>query len=225
MKTDRNICPSCSAKSTCRSSLCKNCGEVLVYPSFGAIAIWRLGEVRKVILDGIVREIEKSFRLPVVIQPCFLDPSPSRRPAWNGASATAFLNQVERRSGKGTVFSVGITEENIVPGAGWNYLFGYAYLGLPSCAVSLHPLSSDRPKPSLLIRRAAAIAIHEIGHNCGLDHHCYDDNIACVMTADTSLDCLELVDQGTHKFCTECQSIVDHKLASQRQKIARHYQQ
>ncbi len=63
------------------------------------------------------------------------------------------------------------------------------------------------------IRRAATIAIHEIGHNCGLDHHGYDEGIDCVMTADTELDCLERLDEGTHRFCRACQSVVDRKLA------------
>jgi predicted Zn-dependent protease len=100
-----------------------------------------------------------------------------------------------------------------VPGAAWNYLFGYAYLGMPSCVMTLHQMSSDEPAMPLLVKRAAAIAIHEIGHNCGLDHHGYDDGIDCVMTADTELDCLERLDEGTHQFCRACQTVVERKLA------------
>ena len=73
-------------------------------------------------------------------------------------------------------------------------------------------MSSDDPGMALLVERAAAIAIHEIGHNCGLDHHGYDEGIDCVMTADTPLDCLERLDEGTHKFCRECRKVVDRKL-------------
>jgi predicted Zn-dependent protease len=160
--------------------------------------------------------IGKSLRLPVVVQPALLDPRPSRRAEWRGASATAFLNQVDRRTDRGTVFSLGITEENIVPGAAWNFLFGYAYLGQPSCVITLHQMSSASPKARDLVRRAATIAIHEIGHNCGLDHHGYDEDIACVMTADTELDCLERLDEGTHRFCRTCQLVVDRKLARHR---------
>jgi predicted Zn-dependent protease len=192
---------------------CANCREDLLVPSKGSIALWRLGEVRSAVLNGVVSEISKSLRLPVIVQPAHLDPRPSRRPGWNGASATAFLNQVDRRSRRGTVFAVGITEENIVPGAAWNYLFGYAYLGMPSCVMTLHQMSSDEPAMPLLVKRAAAIAIHEIGHNCGLDHHGYDDGIDCVMTADTELDCLERLDEGTHQFCRACQTVVERKLA------------
>jgi predicted Zn-dependent protease len=73
-------------------------------------------------------------------------------------------------------------------------------------------MSSDNPSTSLLVKRAATIAIHELGHNCGLDHHGYDEGIACVMTADTELDCLDRLDEGTHRFCRSCQKVVDRKL-------------
>lgn len=213
LKTDSNLCPVCGAASPLHARLCKNCGTHTLLDSKGAIALWQLGDVSPAVLAGVILIIGKSLKLPVVVQPSLLDPRPSRRRDWNGASATAFLNQVDRRSLRSTVFSVGITGENIVPGAAWNYLFGYAYLGQPSCVVSLHQMSSDNPTPAELIRRASTIVIHEIGHNCGLDHHGYDEGIACVMTADTELDCLERLDEGTHQFCRECQQVVDRKLA------------
>ncbi len=34
----------------------------------------------------------------------------------------------------------------------------------------------------------------------------------CVMTADTELDCLERLDEGTHRFCRLCQRVVARKL-------------
>jgi predicted Zn-dependent protease len=216
MKTDKNVCPACGAALARDALVCADCGAPLVLVSKGAVVVWRLGKVRPGVLDGVVRMIGKSLGLPVVVQPALLDTRPSWRPGWRGASATAFLNQVDRRVVRGTVFSLGITEENIVPGAAWNYLFGYAYLGLPSCVVSLHQMSSDKPKSRVLVQRAATIAIHELGHNCGLDHHGYDEGIACVMTADTDLDCLERLNQGTHRFCRACQQVVDRKLARHR---------
>lgn len=85
---------------------------------------------------------------------------------------------------------------------------------MPFCVVRLHEISSDPPGTSLLVKRAATIAIHEIGHNCGLDHHDYDEGIACVMTANTELDCLERHDEGMHRFCRACQHVVDRRLVS-----------
>ena len=212
MKSDSNLCPECGAGAPIKSRLCASCATPVVRGAKGSIEFWRLGDVRPAILNGMVRVVSHSLGLPVVRQPSFLDPRPSRRTGWNGVSATAFLNQIDRRSRRGTTFSVGITEENIVPGASWNYLFGYAYLGMPSCVVSLHELSSDDPSTALLVKRAAAIAIHEIGHNCGLDHHDYDEGVACVMTADTDLDCLDRLDEGTHRFCRACSKAVERKL-------------
>lgn len=212
MKTDSNLCPNCGVGSPPGCRLCPACATPVVIDAKGSIDIWCLGNIRPAVLNGVVRIVSKSLGLPVVVQPSFLDPRPSQRPGWNGISATAFLNQIDRRSHKGTAFSVGLTEENIVPGAAWNYLFGYAYLGVPSCVVSLHEMSSDSPSTSLLVKRAATIAIHEIGHNCGLDHHGYDEGIDCVMTADTELDSLDRLDEGTHRFCRSCQRVVDRKL-------------
>ena len=217
MKSDSNICLACGGRASLKARECAGCGETLLLQSKDSIAVWRLGEVRPAILDGFVRMIGQALKLPVVVQPALLDPRPSRRDEWWGVSATAFLNQVERRARRGTVFSLGLTEENIVPGAAWNFLFGYAYLGLPSCVVSLHQLSSDDPKPRVLVRRAATIAIHEIGHNCGLDHHGYDEDIDCVMTGDSDLDSVENLDEGTHRFCRECQRVVERKLARHRE--------
>lgn len=212
MKTDSNLCSVCAARTPLQRAFCGHCQTPVVVDTRRAVALWRLGKVRSQVLAGVRRAISRSLGLPVIVQPSFLDPRPSFRTGWNGNSATAFLNQVDRRSRRGTIFSVGITEENIVPGAQWNYLFGYAYLGMPSCVISLHEMSSDHPGTALLVKRAAAVAIHEIGHNCGLDHHGYDEDIACVMTADTPLDCLERLDEGTHKFCRACQRFVDRKL-------------
>ena len=212
MKSDFNLCPDCGARATTGRRHCPTCTTPLLLDAMDSIQFWRLGEIRPAVLNGMTRTVSKAFGLPVVVQPSFLDPRPSRRAGWNGISATAFLNQIHRRSRRGTPFSVGLTEENIVPGAAWNYLFGYAYLGMPSCVVSLHQMSSDDPQTRDVVRRAAAVAIHEIGHNCGLDHHGYGDGIACVMTADTDLDCLELLDDGTHRFCRSCRQVVDRKL-------------
>lgn len=212
MKSDSNLCPECGDRSPLNRRLCADCGAPVVLDAKGSVEFWRLGEIRPAILKGVVRVVSQSLGLPMVVQPSFLDPRPSRRAKWNGVSATAFLNQIDRRSRRSTYFSVGITEANIVPGTNWNYLFGFAYLGMPSCVVSLHEMSSDNPATPLLVKRAATIAIHEIGHNCGLDHHGYDEDIACVMTADTDLDCLERLDEGTHRFCRACQNVVNCKL-------------
>lgn len=41
---------------------------------------------------------------------------------------------------------------------------------------------------------------------CGMPGSCTK------LTADTELDCLERLDEGTHRFCRSCQRAVDRKL-------------
>ena len=52
-----------------------------------------------------------------------------------------------------------------------------------------------------------------------MDHHGYDEAIACVMTGDSDLDSVENLDQGTHRFCHECQRVVERQLARYRNAV------
>lgn len=218
MKSDRNICTECGRSEALDAAVCQGCGWRLLLPAKGAVAIWRPGQVRGDVLDGVVRGIAGALRMPVVIQPALLDPWPSQQPAWSGVSATAFLNQIHRRTIHGAALNVGITETNIVPGSAWNFVFGYAYMDEPACVVSLHSLTSDKPRLPLLVERATAIILHEIGHNCGLEHHDYEDSIDCLMTADTECDSLELLDSSSATFCRPCRERVEERLHPRRRK-------
>ncbi len=102
---------------------------------------------------------EKPLGGAVVIQPTYLDERASSRSEWKGLSAGVFLAQVYRRHRKGTFVNLGMTAQNIVPSRRYNFLFGYAYLGLPAATISLHPLSQDTPDSELLIERAVKIAM------------------------------------------------------------------
>ena len=171
-----------------------------------------MGSVDKKVLQILARGLEDSFGIGVVIQPSLLNEKPSLRPEWNGISATVFLNQVHRRHQKKTFVNLGVTERNIVPDARHNFLFGYAYMGLPAAVVSLHPLSDDHPSPPKLAARLLRIAVHEIGHTLGLNHHEYDEGIDCVMIGDEEMDCLASVDQGSAKFCVKCRKLIQKHL-------------
>lgn len=218
MKYDRNICPDCGCSEPLDAAVCRGCGGRLLLPAKGAIAMWRLGQVRGDLLDGVVHGVAAALGMPIVVQPALLDPRPSHRSGWCGVSASAFLNQVHRRAIHGAALNVGITERNVVPGSAWNFVFGYARMDEPACVVSLHPLSLDKPRLPLLIKRATAIILHEIGHNCGLEHHDYEDGIHCSMTADTERDSLELLDNSSSKFCRPCRKRVEERLNPRRRK-------
>jgi predicted Zn-dependent protease len=113
--------------------------------STGKLCLWRLGDIRDGILGNIAHELRLAFQFPVLIQPAYLDERPSARPTWKGPSSTVFLEQVHRRHRAGTFVSLGITEANIVPDARHNFLFGYAYLGLPAAVISLNAMDAEYP--------------------------------------------------------------------------------
>lgn len=201
---DANICENCSLYLPTWKKVCPNCHQSIVLDSASRISIWRLGDIRDGVVGHIARNLRAAFGMNVVIQPGYLDPRPSSRPRWRGLSANVFLRQVYRRHLRGTAVSIGMTESNIVPDQNHNFLFGYAYLSLPSAVISLHQMSVDHPSLERLAARASAIAVHEIGHTFGLDHHAYDSGVDCVMVGDEEVDSLEAIDAGTIRFCRGC---------------------
>ena len=209
---DRNICCHCDAHVPVEELNCPDCRQPLVLDTEGRTSIWQLGEVRDGVLGPLAAGLRNAFKADVVIQPGCLDPRPSERPDWRGISATVFLNQVHRRHRRGSFVSIGVTEENIVPDAMHNFLFGYAYLGFPAAVVSLHPLLGDDPAPDVLTHRLLSVAVHEVGHTLGLDHHDYDEGIDCVMVADEEVDSLDTIDEGLALFCKACMRTVARQL-------------
>lgn len=208
MKNDFNICEHCNLLHPISQALCTTCGQPLFAESRGKLSVWRLGDIEDGVLGHIVRGVCDTFGVQAVIQPGFINEHPSERPRWKGRSANVFLDQILERHTKGTVVSLGITEDNIVPSARYNFYFGYGYMDLPAAVISLCPLRKDDPSVELLVHRAVSNAVHELGHTAGLDHHRYEDDIDCVMVGDEEEDSLETIDSGSSEFCDACAKVI-----------------
>ena len=68
----------------------------------------------------------------------------------------------------------------------------------------------------LSVTRAVKIALHEIGHTFGLDHHSYEDGVDCLMIGDAEVDSVETVDSRGGRFCADCAAVVARRLALRR---------
>ncbi len=204
MSKDFNICEHCSVYHPPMKKSCNGCNQSLVLDSRGKIAIWRLGDVEDGLLGPLASALKESFGYPVIIQPGFIDGRPSDRPLWNGRAAEVILNQMIARKTRGAIANLCVTEENIVPNASYNFLFGYAYMGWRVAAMGIAPLKADGSKKRLLISRIQKIAIHELGHGFGLDDHEYNGS-DCIMCGDVEEDSLDTVDSGGGHFCASCE--------------------
>lgn len=207
---DYNLCENCNEYHHLDEAECGLCGQPLVLNSKGAISVWRLGDIEDGVIGPILAGIRRSFGRKVVLQPSYIreDLSDRSTQGWNGISATVFLNQVDARhaASEGAFLSLGITKENIVPSSDYNFLFGYAFED--AAVMSLAPLEEDEPERDLLVDRAVKIAVHELGHGLGLDHHGYEDGVECTMVGDEEVDDLDTVDEGTAELCRDCRKVV-----------------
>ncbi len=95
-----------------------------------------------------------------------------------------------------------MTPRDLTPGEGWNYVFGMASLVDRVGVWSLARLADARTPRALLLRRAASVAFHEIGHMLGI-WHC--TTYECCMNGANSLRESDAVPLA---FCPECDAKV-----------------
>jgi archaemetzincin len=95
-----------------------------------------------------------------------------------------------------------ISEKDIYPGPGWNFVFGIASFADRVGVTSIFRLQNTVAAGStdlLCLKRLFSIASHEIGHMFSI-HHC---NFAkCSMNGSNSLD---ETDRCVSRLCSECQ--------------------
>jgi archaemetzincin len=95
-----------------------------------------------------------------------------------------------------------MTPRDLTPGHGWNYVFGMASLVDRVGVWSLARLADARTPRAVVLRRAASVALHEIGHMLGI-WHC--TTYECCMNGANSLRESDAVPLA---FCPECDAKV-----------------
>jgi predicted Zn-dependent protease len=207
-----HLCKACGHGNGMRNTICEWCGEILLLDANGGVAIWQIGRVSKSHLMALADGVAKAFGLKAVIQLAVIPDKNYEREGWSGLAVTPMLNDLLSRHRRGVTLNLGVTASNVVPDSYHNFLFGMAYMGLPAAVLGIEPLTWDAPSPTKLKVRMLQIAIHELGHCLGLDHHGYDDGIDCVMIGDEEVDSVEGIDSGTREFCSGCMKAVRAKL-------------
>ena len=81
-------------------------------------------------------------------------------------------------------------------------IFGLGYRPGPSCIVSTFRLNNK--DQTILIERLKKVAIHEVGHNMGLEH-CKSET--CVMK--DAVESIRTVDLEDLKLCSQCKQLLN----------------
>jgi archaemetzincin len=170
------------------------------------LAVTPLGPAPGAVLSALEAALDAAFGLPVGRVAAIDEPASAfslQRGQW---SSVAFLETLLARVPPGAARLLGVTERDLfVPVL--SFVYGQAQLGGRVAVVSLARLRPEfhglPPAPAVLARRAAAEAVHEVGHTFGLVH-CPDRR--CPMSL--SIDLPDL-DGKTATPCAACRVLLE----------------
>jgi archaemetzincin len=113
--------------------------------------------------------------------------------------STHILHQILKPNRpKDAVAVLAITNEDLWPGDGWNFVFGQASLGERVGVWSTARMGDPEKEPKLFLRRVLQVAVHETGHMFGIKHcTAYE----CCMNGSNHL---AESDRAPLVFCPEC---------------------
>lgn len=99
---------------------------------------------------------------------------------------------------KDAVAVLAITNEDLWPGEGWNFVFGQASLGERVGVWSTARMGDPEKEPKIFLRRVLQVAVHETGHMFGI-RHCIAYE-CCMNGSNHQAES----DQTPLVFCPEC---------------------
>ena len=185
--------------------------------NLGAIHIIPLGKVRKDLIKEVIDGLENFYHQEIIVESTALLTEDLLAPSRTRYNANEILNKFNSTK---NIFI--ITEKDIstfkginqpekfynAPVKGITKEWGIFGLGLRPgnvCVISTYEKRLGKNStPKLLKERLQKIAIHEVGHNKGLDH--CNKNTECLMhAADGSI---KQVDHEKLFFCDNCRKII-----------------
>jgi archaemetzincin len=170
------------------------------------LAVAPVGAAPGEVLSAVEAALDAAFALPVNRLRAIDEPARAFSPQRGQWSSTAFLEAMLPLVPGSATRLLGVTERDLfVPVL--SFVYGQAQLGGKVAVVSLARLRPEfhgLPRsPGVLARRAAAEAVHEVGHTFGLVH-CPDRR--CPMSL--SIDLTDL-DGKTAAPCPACRVMIE----------------
>ena len=179
------------------------------------LAVAPVGSAPGEVLSAMEAALDAAFALPVSRVGAIGEPAGAFSPSRGQWSSTAFLEAMLPLVPGEAARLLGVTERDLfVPVR--SFVYGQAQLGGKVAVVSLARLRPEfhglPGSPEVLARRAAAEAVHEVGHTFGLVHCLHR---SCPMSL--SIDLPDL-DGKTATPCPACRVLIE---GSQAVRIAR----
>jgi archaemetzincin len=156
-------------------------------------------------LEGIVRAVGESLRLPVSLEKVPLDLGSAFDHSRQQYNSTALLAQVIDLPGAPGERRIAVVDVDLfIPIL--TFVFGEAQLSGPAAVVSAHRLSNrfyGMPRDDAALEaRLTKELVHELGHTLGL-YHCRQ--FECVMRSSTYV---EEIDLKRDSFCDSCRALL-----------------
>ncbi|MEI6275687.1 MAG: archaemetzincin family Zn-dependent metalloprotease [Prolixibacteraceae bacterium] len=165
------------------------------------ITLISFGYFEKELLEMIVQDVGKEFKLPVKTREGYLDLSEFFNSARRQYDGFNLLKEIDAKFASDSAKTIGLFDADLfIPIL--TYIFGQAYLNGRAGIASIYRLRNERyglkRDDRILVDRFRKEVIHELGHSFGLIH-CHDSG--CVMQSSTYV---EDIDQKSHHLCVQC---------------------
>ncbi|MBP7865701.1 MAG: matrixin family metalloprotease [Acidobacteria bacterium] len=163
-----------------------------------------LGPVEPDLLPLLAEELGRFYGARVIRYQSLSLPEEAYYPPRNRYRADILLAWLDRNRPPGCDHFLWVTAADISctkgPYADWG-IFGFGYMPGPSCVVSTFRLNRNTRSPDHFRERLVKVALHEVGHNLGLDH-CPDKNCLMVDAEGT----MAAVDREHKALCAACRA-------------------